>query len=388
MSTSPAPEPLPRLSRRTALFGAAALLAPFAPQLVSAGPTAPAAIAPPKAVTADSELIRLDSNENPYGPSPAARQAILASAAEAPRYADAAVNELAALVASHQRVSNSQIVIGSGSSELLRMGALLAAEGGPGGNLVAADPTFEDLIEFAGKFGVETRWVPPDAEHRHDLAAMRAAINTNTRLVYVCNPNNPTGTAVTRTALEAFIRSVPERALVMVDEAYIDLADADGVESVIPLVRDVPNLIVLRTFSKIHGLAGLRVGYAVTSPTLERRLANKQLAFPNVAGLRAAMASLGDTNFLTQTRAALIADRNRIHSLVDRYGRPRTESQGNFVFFDVGRPLPAFAKDMLTAGIKVGRHFNHYDNWARITVGTRPEVDRLLAALPRALQPA
>jgi histidinol-phosphate aminotransferase len=374
----------PLLSRRHALLGAAALLSPLAPHFAIGAGTA---IAPPKAVQTGpaAGLIRLDSNENPYGPSPAAREAIIASAGEAPRYADAAIDQLGELLAKHQQVAASQVVIGSGSSELLHISALLAAEGGPGSNIVAADPTFEDLLDFGGKFGVQARWVPGDVDHRHDLSAMKAAITPDTRMVYVCNPNNPTGTAHTRATLEPFLRSLPPTVLVVVDEAYIDFVDAPGVSTMIPLVRELPNLIVLRTFSKIHGLAGLRVGYAVATPALAARMTNKQLAFSNITGLRAAMASLGDTRFLTETRAAVLADRNRLHEFIDRGGLRRAASQGNFVFFDTGRPLADFAKDMLAANIKVGRHFNHYDSWARITIGTHAEVDRLLAALPAAL---
>jgi histidinol-phosphate aminotransferase len=375
-------EVLPRLSRRTALLGAAALLAPLAPRFVAAAPAA--AVAAPAARPATGP-IRLDSNENPYGPSPAARRAILASAIEAPRYADDAIQELIAALAEFQHIDAAQLVIGSGSAELLNMAAMLAAEAGPGGELIAAEPTFEQLSAFAANVGVQTKWVPLDAGHAHDLAAMRAAITPRTRLVYVCNPNNPTATAVRRDALEAFIRSVPEPTLVLVDEAYIDLADGDGIASVAALTKDSPNLIVLRTFSKIHGLAGLRVGYGMAQPALAARLRNIQLAFPNVAGLRAAIASLGDHVFITETRRALITDRARIEATLERLGCTHTRSQGNFVFFDVSMPVTAFRKAMLDRGVKVGRPFARYEQWARVTVGTHAEVDRFLELLPDAL---
>jgi len=373
---------LPRLSRRTALLGAAALLAPLAPRFAGAAPAAAAAV---PATRPAAGPIRLDSNENPYGPSPAARRAILASAVEAPRYADDAVQELIAALAEYQHLDRTQIVVGSGSAELLNMAAMLAAEAGPGGELVAAEPTFEQLPTFAANVGVQTKWVPLDAGHAHDLAAMHAAITPRTRLVYVCNPNNPTATAVRRDALEAFIRSVPAPTLVLVDEAYIDLADGDGIGSVIALTKDCPNLIVLRTFSKIHGLAGLRVGYGMAQPALAARLRNIQLAFPNVAGLRAAIASLGDHLFITETRRALITDRLRVESTLDRLGCTHTRSQGNFVFFNVSMPVTAFRQAMLDRGVKVGRPFVRYDQWARVTIGTHTEVDRFLELLPAAL---
>jgi histidinol-phosphate aminotransferase len=368
---------LPRFSRRRALLGAAALLAPLEPRFATAAPgEAPAA----------SGLIRLDSNENPYGPSPAAHKAILASVTEAPRYADASLTKLRALLAAHEGVPTSQLVIGTGSGELLKVAGLYVASAAPGSELVASRPTFEELPEFAQRLGLKVRWVAADAAHRHDLSAMHAAIGDQTRLVYVCNPNNPTGTAVKRDALEAFLRSVPAACTVLVDEAYMDFADQPGVASVAPLVQQLPNLVVLRTFSKIHGLAGLRIGYAITSPAMAERFSSFSLTWPNATGIDAAIASFADHAFLAQTRRAIVADRARVQAAIDKRGLARSEAQGNFVFFDTGGPLARFQQHMLAQGIKVGRHFDGYDTWARVTIGTRHEVDRFLAALPRALQ--
>ncbi|MBS0393020.1 MAG: aminotransferase class I/II-fold pyridoxal phosphate-dependent enzyme [Proteobacteria bacterium] len=382
LPTGGAAESLPRLSRRSALLGAAALLAPLATSRVSA---APAVTAEAPAPRHPSGQIRLDSNENPYGPSPAARRAILASAVEAPRYADDATQELITKLAALQHLERTQIVVGSGSAELLNMAALLASLPGPGGELVAAQPTFEQLPQFAQAVGVATRWVPLDAGHAHDLPAMRAAVTDRTRLVYVCNPNNPTATAVRRDALEAFIRSVPTSVLVLVDEAYIDLVDADGVGSVAALTKECPHLIVLRTFSKIHGLAGMRVGYGMAAPALAQRLRDLQMTYPNIAGLRAAMASLDDHVFYWDTRRALLADRQRVEAALDRLGCAHTRSQGNFVFFDASMPVADFNRAMLAHGLRVGRPFARYEHWSRVTIGTHAEVDRFLDVLPGAL---
>ena len=330
-------------------------------------------------------LIKLDGNENPYGPSPAARQAILASVGEAPRYADATIATLTNQLAAHEGVAASQIVIGTGSGELLKMAGLLGMTTASGGEVVASRPTYEELPVFAEKLGLKVHWVAPDADHRHDLPAMRGAITELTRLVYVCNPNNPTGTAVTRDALETFIRSVPAGCTVIVDEAYMDFVDQPGVATVAGLVKDVPNVIVLRTFSKIHGLAGLRIGYAITPAALAPRFAALSLTWPNTTGLSAAIASFNDHAFLKTTRAALVGDRARVHATLDRMGLQRTNAQGNFVFFDTGGPLKRFQDRMLAEGIKVGRHFDGYDTWARVTIGVHREVDRFLAALPRAV---
>jgi len=214
---------------------------------------------------------------------------------------------------------------------------------------------------------------------------MQAAITDKTRLVYICNPNNPTATVVGFAALEQFMRAVPSKLLVLIDEAYFDFITDAAAGSVISWVKTYPNLIVTRTFSKIHGLAGLRMGYAYAHPTLATRLTAKQLVFPNIAGLRAAIASLNDARFLKNTRATLIADRTRIENAIDQLGLTRTASQSNFVFFDVKQPHAEFHKKMRAHNLMVGRHFAGYDQWARITVGLSSEVDRLLAALPHAI---
>jgi histidinol-phosphate aminotransferase len=368
---------VPLLTRRTALLGAAALFSPLSAVVVQARPRP---IAPPPGT------ILLNGNENPYGPSPAARQAILASADSAPRYADATIEELARQVSAREGVPAAQIWVGSGSGELLRIAALLASTTAPGSELIASKPTYEELPEFAGRLGLQVKWTAPDAAHRHDLAAMRAAVTDRTSLVYVCNPNNPTGAAVTREALEAFVRSVPATATVIVDEAYIDFVEGAAFGSVAGLVQKVPNLIVLRTFSKLHGLAGLRIGYSLASEAIAKRFADLSLVWPNNTGLQAALASYNDKAFLQSTRASILADRARVHAAIDKLGLPRTEAQGNFVFFDTRVPLQGYRDRMLAQGIKVGRPFAGYDTWSRVSIGRTEEVDRFLAALPAALR--
>jgi histidinol-phosphate aminotransferase len=367
----------PTLTRRQALLGAAALIAPVGPKLALAD-----ALPAPVAATGP---ILLNGNENPYGPSPAARQAILASVPAAPRYAEASIEDLRRLLAAREGVDANQLVIGSGSGELLRMAGLLALTSARDAELIASRPTYEELPDFATRLGLPVQWIAPDAAHRHDLPAMRRALTARTRLLYVCNPNNPTGAAVTRDALAAFVRSVPAQVTVVVDEAYMDFADGAGVASVSSLVREVPNLVVLKTFSKIHGLAGLRIGYGIISPALATSYGSLTLVWPNTTGIAAALASCNDRAFLETTRAAILADRERVHAALDRLGLQRTSSQGNFVFFDTGAPIERFQQRMLARGIRVGRRFAGYDTWSRVTVGTREEMDRFLAELPPAL---
>jgi histidinol-phosphate aminotransferase len=172
---------------------------------------------------------------------------------------------------------------------------------------------------------------------------------------------------------------------VIVDEAYIDFVDQPGAATAAGLVNDVPNVIVLKTFSKIHGLAGLRIGYAIAPAVLGQRFAALSLTWPNSTGIAAAIASYNDHAFLKATREALVGDRTRVQATLDRIGLQHTDAKGNFVFFDTGGPLKRFQDRMLADGIKVGRHFDGYDTWARVTIGVHREVDRFLDVLPRAL---
>jgi histidinol-phosphate aminotransferase len=362
------------ISRRTAIASGAAL---WFSRAVSA--EAPVSSAPPA-----TPSIRLGANENPYGPSPKARAALLACADEACRYPMEAAREFIAALAALENVKAEQIVIGAGSGELLHMAGTIFAEGG--GEIVAPHPTFDQLPSYAAKFGGRIKQVPLDAELRLDLRAMRAAAGTNTRLVYVCNPNNPSGTAHRAAELREFIRALPEATVVLVDEAYIDLTGDPAVTSVVDLARERPNVIVLRTFSKTHGLAGLRVGYAIAQPALAARLRDRQMTSPNVAGIRAARASLDDEEHHKATRARLIADRARVQAKLDELGVRHTRACGNFVFFDTGMPLADFRAAMRARAISIARPFEPFPTWSRVSIGTTAETDALLAALPETLK--
>jgi len=359
------------ISRRTALLSSLALLAPNVPSWSLANPLD----------RAPEGAIRLHSNENPYGPGPKARAAILKSIDDGCRYADRDIDPLADALAQREGLNSTNVILGSGSGELLHMAALLAAESGPGGELIAAQPTFEDLEEFADKFGVKTRWVPLDHQHAHSLAAMKSAITERTRLIYLCNPNNPSGTIVPTADIKTFVETVPARVLILVDEAYLDFVTRSDGGTVSALVRKHPNLLVTRTFSKLHGLAGFRIGYGFADVQLAERMRAKQLAFWNVGGLRAALASLCDAEFLKSTRESMLADRDRIEQWLDRRGLERSHSQGNFIFFNSGKPVKEFNTEMLKYGIKSGREFARYPTWARISIGTHSEIDALLNAL-------
>jgi histidinol-phosphate aminotransferase len=362
------------LSRRELLSASALLLAsPKAALSATGGNTVP-----PVAGSAANPIV-LCWNENPYGPSPAARAVLSSTIAGACRYPDEEINQLVELLAKKEGVSAEHIVLGSGSGELLCALGLLHARNG--GEIVAAEPTYAELTNYARHAGAQLKFVPVDKQLNHDLAAMRAAVSWRTRAVYVCNPNNPTGTAVSAAAIRSFVNSLPAAVTAIVDEAYLDFATADGVESVADLVTAGKRVVVLRTFSKIHGMAGVRCGYAVARPEDAAEIAAVRMSTPNIFAMRAARASLGDEVFLTDTRRRIIASRTRIIDELRSLGLAYAEPQTNFVFFDTGGPLEQFDRFMKGRNILVGRLFPPRTNWCRITIGTEPEVDAFLHGL-------
>ena len=357
------------LSRRD-LLGASALLL--------AGPGALLRVAAAKP-GAGGPLV-LCWNENPYGPSPAARAAVSESIAEGCRYpSDEDLAALGAAIAAQEGTSADHIVTGTGSGELLC--ALGLIHGRDGGEIVAARPTYDELPRYAQRSGAALKFVALDAQLRHDLPAMHAAVSPATRAVYLCNPNNPTGTTLPAAQIREFVRSLPAAVTTIVDEAYMDFVAAGATGSVADLVSGGQRVVVLRTFSKIHGMAGIRCGYAIASPETARTLADARMTSPNLFAVRAARASLADVGFLADCRRRVLASRARITaelaSLQLRYAEP----QGNFVFFDTGMPLARFTSLMRERNILVGRLFPPYDTWCRISIGTEPEVTAFLKAL-------
>ena len=361
------------LSRRELLTASAALLASPKAAFAPAG-AAQAAIGPSAA-----QPIVLCWNENPYGPSPAARAVINGTIPGACRYPDEEINQLVELLARTEGVSRDHIVVGSGSGELLCALGLL--HGRDGGEIIAAQPTYAELTNYAQGAGAQLKFVPVDQQLNHDLPAMRAAVSARTRAIYVCNPNNPTGTAISAASIRSFVGSLPDSVTTIVDEAYLDFADSDGVQTVVDLVSSSKRVVVLRTFSKIHGMAGVRCGYAIARPDVAAQIAAARMASPNIFAMRAARASLGDTAFLADTRRRIIASRTRVTNTLQRLGLAYAKPQTNFVFFDTGAPLAQFDQFMKARHILVGRLFPPHNNWCRITIGTEPEVDAFLQGL-------
>jgi histidinol-phosphate aminotransferase len=330
--------------------------------------------------------VRLNFNENPYGPSPQARAALADCGSISNRYPDAAYRLLMNMLAQKYNLKPENIILGCGSTEILR--AADDAFLDPTRNVVAAAATFEAVLDYARVLHSNAVLVPLTSDHRHDLRKMAAACTSKTGVAYVCNPNNPTGTIVTRDEFAAFLQAVPTTTLIVVDEAYYDFADDPRYASALEFIPAHPNVIVARTFSKIYGMAGMRLGYAIGAPEPISRLAQQLLQDNgNAAVLQAALASLADNDHLATCRAQLNGTRDWLCAELTKDSRPFIRSQANFVMLDLGADVRPIIEEFRARNILVGRSFTALPNFLRVTIGTQPETEAFLAAL-REILPA
>ena len=330
--------------------------------------------------------IRLNFNENPYGPSPKARAALTDCGSISNRYPDQACRDVVAALAQKFNLKPENIILGCGSTEILR--AADDAFLDPPRNVVAAAPTFEAVLEYARVLHSNAVQIPLTPDHRHDLPKMAAACTSKTGVAYICNPNNPTGTIVTRDEFAAFVQAVPPTTLIVVDEAYFDFADHPRYSSAIEFIPAHPNVIVARTFSKIYGMAGMRLGYAIGSKEPIARLAAQLLQDNgNAAVLQAALASLADSDHVATCRGQLNATRQWLCAELTKESRPFVPSQANFVMLDMGADVTPVIEQFRAHNVIVGRRFAAMPNFLRVTVGTQPETESFLAAL-RQISPA
>jgi histidinol-phosphate aminotransferase len=357
-----------------------AALAGTPSSLARAAASAAPAEAPPATV-----LMGLDSNENPYGPSPRALQALTPSPDAAARYPDAREDDVRAALAKLHGVDAAQVVLGCGSTEVLKMAA--SAFVGPEKRVVAAEPTFEAVLEFGKVCRAEAVKVPLTADYRHDLPAMARACDARAGLVYVCNPNNPTGTLVGGDELESFLKAVPVETAVVVDEAYHHFVEDPRYKSAFTFLKDRPNLVVVRTFSKIYGLAGMRLGYAVASKEKAEALRTQAVwSNGNASVLAAALASLDQPEHAERQRALMNATKRRLVEELRKDGRRYISSEANFVMIDVGQDVDPLVAAFKARGIRVGRRFPAMPNFLRISIGLDREMDAFVAGL-RAIVP-
>ena len=363
------------ISRRdfARLLGAGAAAAVVSPPLSFAKPTQ--SVATP---LAEGGIVRLSANENSYGPSPKAFQAITDSFGVACRYPDEHNNVLIDKLTKLNGVNHNQILLGDGSGEILKLCAETFT-GPQNGKLVAADPTFEAILNNASANGAEVVKVPLTSSFQHDLPKMRDSAKAG--LIYICNPNNPTASITPKDELRDFIVTIPPQTMVLVDEAYFHYADSPEYDSVIALVKDRPNLIVSRTFSKIYGMAGLRCGYCVAQKeTIDRMRRNQMWDSVNCMALAAATASLDDLDHVPNGQRLNREAKTFVTSELDKMGYEQIPSQANFIMFDCKRPVAPLIQAMKQRHVHVGRLFPALPNHMRLTIGKKTEMERFVSA--------
>jgi histidinol-phosphate aminotransferase len=319
-------------------------------------------------------MIRAATNENPWGPARVALQAMADSVKYSSHYGGSR-RELAALLARINGLPADHVTVGTGSGEILRTAGMLANM--DGGSVVAADPTYHDLIRYAEDAGSEIIRVPVDAETLHiDLDAMHKAVRSDTRCVYLVNPNNPIPSIIEKNALRDFVLDVSRRCMVFIDEAYFEFVDNPDYATMMDLVRDGHNnVIVSRTASKIHGLAGMKVGFGFAHPDLIRRIDRAKTGGTNVLGLAAALASYQDDEFQNFTVRKNRESLGIVEGMLDDLGLRYVKSNANFVFFRTGHDVTRVREAFQAENIAVGRPFPPMTDWLRVSMAKPHEME-------------
>ncbi len=324
--------------------------------------------------------VRLSLNENSYGPSPSVGPAIARALPGLERYVtDAEVSALAGRIAAIEDVAPDQIVIGE---VLGALGVHLARER-HGGTILYSSPGYTELVDAAAPLGGVALPVPLNDRLENDLPALARAVDARTLAVSLVNPHNPSGTMNDGGAFDAFVRETARRAVVVVDEAYLEYDDLPG-RSAIRLVREGANVVVFRTLAKIYGLAGLAIGYAIAPRAIAARLKDAGVGAPHSQSrlaLAAASAALVDQRHVTDVRTRIAAERVRMTRELDRLGLTHSASRASFVFWRSPRPQEEVRAVFRDRGIEIARPFPPLDDWIRVTIGLPSENDAVIAAL-------
>lgn len=333
----------------------------------------------------DNLKARLLANENPFGPSPMAKLAIMESVSMGNRYGHGVARKLKAIIAEKEGVTPEHIMLGPGSTDILEKTAIVHFF--DGGNIVAADPAYMSLIKTAMAFNAKYKSVPLTDDWAHDLDGMAKAMDSETKLVYVCNPNNPTGSLTDAKQLYNFCSKAADKATVFVDEAYLEFLPNPEASSMVKLVQEGKNVIVARTFSKIHGMAGLRLGYGVALPeTLEKIRAMVRTTMGlNITTLKGGIASLQDEKFLENSRKWTAESREYLLEELPKLGYEPVQSHTSFVLFPLRETTNGkqFLKNMFGEGVGV-RHFEiHGKSYCRVSTGTMNEMKIFMDAFKK-----
>ncbi len=323
--------------------------------------------------------IRLSSNENPLGVSPAAREAIIEAIVESNRYGGRRQEVLEAL-ARYLDVKTENLTLGFGSTEILQI--CTQAFQGPNTPLIAAAPTFEDVMDYQDTMPFEVHTVPLTADLQHDVQHMRELSMKRPSVVYFCNPNNPTGTVTASADIDAWIAEAPETTMFLMDEAYLEYVTDDRYWDSLKWIEQKPNVVVIRTFSKIFGMAGLRLGYAVTHPTTAGRLQEHAVQnSPNVLAGAAAVASLTDEGIVQRSVAVNEESKAIVHQTLDELGLEYLPTNTNFIMHRINGDLATYRSRMAERGLLVGRDFPPMLDHNRLSFGLPEEMDQWASAI-------
>lgn len=329
------------------------------------------------------DVIKVASNENPLGVSPKALEAIKKNLSGINRYPDSQSFCLKKRLAQYLKLEPSNIVLGNGSDEVIDIIIKTFVEEDE--NIITADITF---LEYEIISQVNNRRIitVPLKYFKYDLEAVKQKIDKKTKLVFIANPNNPTGTYITRSELEDFVNGLPDNVLVVLDEAYDTFIDVNDFGGGLKYI-DNKNVIVLKTFSKAYGLAGLRIGYAVAKEGLASYMERVRQPFNiNILAQKAAVAALGDEKFLRKTREVILEGKNYLYDVLSKQGIAYVPSVANFILIDTGRDGVAVFRDMLKHGVIV-RDMKQYGlkNFIRVTIGTKKENEKFIKVLKKIL---
>lgn len=331
------------------------------------------------------DIIKLASNENPLGPSPKAVKAVQESLADMHYYPDSNCFYLINKISEYLSYDREGFIVGNGSDEILKLIAETFIN--PGDEVVFADPSFVEY-EFTAKImGAECVKIPLK-DFAHDLEAISQAINEKTKIVFICNPNNPTGTIVYKEELEEFMAKIPKDVLVVFDEAYYEYVEDSNFISGMDYLNQGRNVLVLRTFSKIYGLAALRVGYAITIPEIAKAISRVIEPF-NVNSLAqvGALAALDDNAHLKNSQDTNSAGKKYLYNEFSKMGLNYVPSEANFIFLDTGKPSQEVFKKLLSMGIiiRTGDIFG-FPSYIRVTISNEKENTRFIEGLKKAIE--
>ncbi len=328
-------------------------------------------------------VIKMASNENPVGPSPKAVAAIQGMLQELHRYPDGAAQDLRSAIAEHVGLHETAVFVGNGSDEVIKIIAETFLQ--PGDELLVPFPSFSQYDFGAQIMGATVVPVPLSSGFEYDLDSIREHVTEKTKLVYLCSPNNPTGTSLSHRAAAHFIESLPEKVIVVCDEAYLEYVDTPDPLRSIEWVKAGKPVLSLRTFSKMYGLAGMRLGYAIGNPSLIRYLHQVREPFNvNAMAQAAAIAALGDEAHVQKSREMNRLGKEQLYRGFERLGIPYIPTQGNFLMAEVGNGMQVF-QELQKKGVIVRAGFPGIPEYIRVSIGTTEENEQFLKALAEVL---